>query len=85
MGEIADDMLDGSSCSNCGIYFTGSDGFPVLCRDCKEDDPKGPPLSTYPEVGDDEDDDEESPIDDSEEEDDEFADLDDDEEEDDGD
>jgi len=40
MGEIADDMIDGTSCSACGQYFVdGNDnlythGYPVICWDC---------------------------------------------------
>jgi hypothetical protein len=34
MGEIADDMIDGFCCSECGMYFTQSHGYPVLCKDC---------------------------------------------------
>ena len=34
MGEVADDMIEGNSCSHCGTYFEDSHGFPVLCRNC---------------------------------------------------
>lgn len=39
MGEIADDMIDGTCCQLCGCYFEGQDdiythGYPVVCRDC---------------------------------------------------
>ena len=41
MGQIAEDMLDGSCCSECGCYFKHNKGegiyvhdFPVLCWDC---------------------------------------------------
>jgi len=48
MGEIADDMLDGSCCSLCGQYFEDlktsneeqsmiyTHGYPVYCKDCYE-------------------------------------------------
>jgi len=36
MGEIVDDMIDGWSCSVCGMYFEESHGYPVLCDDCHE-------------------------------------------------
>jgi len=48
MGEIADDMIDGSSCSLCGCYFQHPDsngedeakiythGYPVYCKECYE-------------------------------------------------
>ncbi len=39
MGEIADDIVDGTCCSFCGIYFVESHGFPVLCSDCFEGTP----------------------------------------------
>lgn len=46
MGEIADDMIDGTSCSLCGCYFKDpkkegfafTHGYPVYCRDCWEPD-----------------------------------------------
>lgn len=34
MGEIADDMINGRSCSWCGIYFKREHSFPVVCHDC---------------------------------------------------
>jgi hypothetical protein len=42
MGEIADDMIDGTSCELCGCYFinpknentTYTHGYPVVCWDC---------------------------------------------------
>lgn len=40
MGEIAEDMIDGSCCQLCGQYFQGHNGeaytheFPVVCWDC---------------------------------------------------
>lgn len=34
MGEIADSMIDGDSCQECGVCFEVSHGFPVLCGDC---------------------------------------------------
>jgi len=51
MGEIADDMINGSSCSLCGQYFNDPNvenddglgtvyehGYPVYCKECWEDD-----------------------------------------------
>ena len=32
--SLAEDKLDGLSCSWCGVYFEGEHGYPVLCRDC---------------------------------------------------
>lgn len=40
MGELADDMIEGRSCSECGIYFEQSHGFPVLCEDCYDNSSK---------------------------------------------
>lgn len=42
MGEIADDMVDGTSCSLCGCYFIKkgklfTHGYPVVCWDCWDD------------------------------------------------
>jgi hypothetical protein len=41
MGEIAEDMTDGTCCQLCGGYFKGktenelySHGYPVVCWDC---------------------------------------------------
>ena len=41
MGEIAEDIVDGSCCSVCGEYFQDKEndcifthGFPVACKDC---------------------------------------------------
>ncbi len=42
MGEIADDMVDGSCCTHCGQYFQDPDdpekiythGYPVACKRC---------------------------------------------------
>ena len=46
MGEIADDMVDGTCCSICGQYFKDPDkenssythGYPVACWDCWDND-----------------------------------------------
>lgn len=34
MGEIANDMVQGFCCSDCGVYFEAEHGYPVLCRSC---------------------------------------------------
>lgn len=34
MGEIVEDMIEGLSCSWCGIYFTEPHGHSVVCKDC---------------------------------------------------
>lgn len=42
MGDIADDMINGSSCSQCGMYFHDPQkpetlvehGYPVVCYHC---------------------------------------------------
>ena len=36
MGELADDMIEGLSCSWCGIYFEEAHGYPVVCETCWE-------------------------------------------------
>ncbi len=38
MGEVANDMINGLSCSHCGVYFEEPHGHPVLCSSCKDDD-----------------------------------------------
>jgi hypothetical protein len=48
MGDIADDMIDGVICQQCGMYLeefldgTEPDGFgyPVTCSDCRADSRK---------------------------------------------
>lgn len=54
MSEIADDMVNGLCCSECGVYFfqngkTVEHGYPVLCHDCHSDGSEIPRA----EVGDD--------------------------------
>ena len=39
MGEIANDMIEGLCCEECGIYFVKEHGHPVLCHDCFFDYP----------------------------------------------
>lgn len=42
MGQIAEDIADGTVCSNCGCFFQDPDdeekcfthGYPVACKDC---------------------------------------------------
>lgn len=40
MGDIADDIIDGFSCSWCGVYFVEEHGYPVICKDCYENSTK---------------------------------------------
>ena len=40
MGEMADDMIEGHSCSWCGVYFRKPHGYPVLCWGCWKDSKK---------------------------------------------
>jgi hypothetical protein len=35
MGEYADMFIDGTVCSQCGV-FVGGDGIPTLCGDCRK-------------------------------------------------
>ena len=37
MREIADDMINGSSCSWCGVYFEREHSYPVVCKSCWKD------------------------------------------------
>jgi len=34
MGEIADDMINGFQCSDCGTCFEEEHGYPVVCSSC---------------------------------------------------
>lgn len=34
MGTVADDIIDGLACQECGIYIGGGDGYPRTCDDC---------------------------------------------------
>ncbi|MDN8081206.1 hypothetical protein QZN30_17725 [Burkholderia multivorans] len=38
MGEIAEAMIDGSACEECGEYIGEAVGFPRRCTECSEDD-----------------------------------------------
>ncbi len=33
---MAEDMIEGRSCSGCGIYFEKAHGYPVYCGTCYE-------------------------------------------------
>jgi len=38
MGEIADAMINGLMCEQCGVYLDGEEpGFTRCCTDCAED------------------------------------------------
>jgi len=34
MGEVADDILDGTLCQECGVYLGEGDGYPRSCAGC---------------------------------------------------
>lgn len=34
MGEIADSMIAGETCSLCGTMFKEAHGYPVVCNSC---------------------------------------------------
>lgn len=34
MGDIAESMLDGTMCAECGTYLGGGEGYPVYCSYC---------------------------------------------------
>lgn len=38
MGQAAEDMVNGLSCSWCGVYFKEPHGYPVVCTDCGDSD-----------------------------------------------
>ncbi len=42
MGEVADSMIEGESCSLCMVIFKQSHGYEVLCKECKRDNPNDP-------------------------------------------
>ena len=35
MGDIADMILEGELCQECGAYMDGADGYPRTCHSCK--------------------------------------------------
>ena len=37
MGEIAEMMLEGILCQQCGVYLGEGDGFPQLCPSCQSE------------------------------------------------
>lgn len=37
MGEIADMMLDGTLCEQCGDYLGSGNDFPTICKSCEEE------------------------------------------------
>ena len=51
MGEIADMMLDGTLCLQCGVYIPEEEhkangiqlpaGYPIKCNDCKKEETDG--------------------------------------------
>ena len=59
MGENADDIVDGLTCSHCGVFFSQSHGYPVLCNECYDTESKqqraGLPRATVPELGEEDD------------------------------
>ena len=36
MGECADDMINGLTCSWCGIFFEEAHGYAVICSGCSK-------------------------------------------------
>ena len=38
MGDIADMMLEGDMCEQCGEYLEGGNGFPRLCPACQAEE-----------------------------------------------
>jgi len=37
MGEIADAMINGELCEQCGVYLGPGEGYPRLCDSCAQD------------------------------------------------
>lgn len=42
MGDIADAMLDGTMCCQCGEYLGTGNGFATLCAGCKAEERRQP-------------------------------------------
>ena len=38
MGEVAEMMLDGTMCCNCGEFLGGDEGYPVACECCQDEE-----------------------------------------------
>jgi hypothetical protein len=53
MGQLAEDILDGSMCDSCGTCFKQPHGHPVTCKSCwksmKPDERKQHQKATHPE------------------------------------
>ncbi len=47
MGEIAEMMLEGTLCQQCGEFMGDACGYPRTCQGCKREDRK---LTTAPKV-----------------------------------
>jgi len=37
MAQNANDMINGTSCTFCGVFFKKQHGYPVVCTDCFDD------------------------------------------------
>lgn len=35
MGEVAENMLDGTLCCECGVFLGLDTGYPIQCSSCK--------------------------------------------------
>lgn len=46
MGEVADMMLDGTLCQECGTFMGGDCGYPRTCESCKKSRGSGGHLRT---------------------------------------
>ena len=38
MGDMADDIIDGIFCEQCGVYLGDAVGYPRTCSDCNDDE-----------------------------------------------
>lgn len=49
MGDVADAILDGDLCQECGVYIGAGHGYPRSCRKCSKPY-HGPPIEPLPKV-----------------------------------
>lgn len=53
MGDIANMMLEGILCQDCGMYLDDNEnrlGYPQSCEDCKEDEKRKQKLNLHPKI-----------------------------------
>ena len=47
MGEMADYMINGDDCEQCGMHIGEGSGYPRTCAECNPDDQDAPPLYDF--------------------------------------